>query len=166
DGAMSGRRRRGGRVQKISLLAPRNAPLRTGRCRVRRLRSSFTIATSSGKNPARRATEAGLAPRIFITHGPAQSVTNSRRFGPSGRCAPGAATSRGSGTIISGMNELSKDAVNWLTVGDDSAGQRVDNFLTKVLKGVPKSHIYRILRSGEVRVNKVRVGPDARLARR
>ena len=62
------------------------------------------------------------------------------------------------------MNELSKDAVNWLTVGDDSAGQRVDNFLTKVLKGVPKSHIYRILRSGEVRVNKGRVGPDARLA--
>jgi len=47
---------RGGWVQKISLLAPRNAPLRTGRCRVRRLRSSFTIATSSGKNPARRAT--------------------------------------------------------------------------------------------------------------
>src|SRR4030095_12852327 len=92
------------------------------------------------------------------------SVTNSRRLGPSGRCAPVAATSRGSGTIISGMNELSKDAVNWLTVGDDSAGQRVDNFLTKVLKGVPKSHIYRILRSGEVRVNKGRVGPDVRLA--
>ncbi len=61
------------------------------------------------------------------------------------------------------MNELSKDSVNWLTVGDDGAGQRVDNFLTKVLKGVPKSHIYRILRSGEVRVNKGRVGPDARL---
>ena len=62
------------------------------------------------------------------------------------------------------MNELSKDAVSWLTVGDDADGQRVDNFLTKVLKGVPKSHIYRILRSGEVRVNKGRVGPDARLA--
>ncbi|MCC7327610.1 MAG: RluA family pseudouridine synthase [Burkholderiales bacterium] len=62
------------------------------------------------------------------------------------------------------MNELSKDSVNWLTVGDDGAGQRVDNFLTRMLKGVPKSHIYRILRSGEVRVNKGRVGPDARLA--
>ena len=62
------------------------------------------------------------------------------------------------------MNELSKDAVSWLTVGEDAAGQRVDNFLGKVLKGVPKSHIYRILRSGEVRVNKGRVGPDARLA--
>jgi 23S rRNA pseudouridine955/2504/2580 synthase len=62
------------------------------------------------------------------------------------------------------MNELSKDAVSWLTVGEDAAGQRVDNYLTRMLKGVPKSHIYRILRSGEVRVNKGRVGPDARLA--
>jgi 23S rRNA pseudouridine955/2504/2580 synthase len=62
------------------------------------------------------------------------------------------------------MNELSKDAVSWLTVGEDAAGQRVDNYLGKVLKGVPKSHIYRILRSGEVRINKGRVGPDARLA--
>jgi 23S rRNA pseudouridine955/2504/2580 synthase len=62
------------------------------------------------------------------------------------------------------MNELSKDAVSWLTVGEDAAGQRVDNYLGKVLKGVPKSHIYRILRSGEVRVNKGRVGPDVRLA--
>ena len=62
------------------------------------------------------------------------------------------------------MNELSKDAVQWLTIGEESAGQRVDNYLTRLLKGVPKSHIYRILRSGEVRVNKGRVGPDARLA--
>ena len=62
------------------------------------------------------------------------------------------------------MNELSKDAVTWLTVGDDAAGQRIDNFLIRSLKGVPKSHVYRILRSGEVRVNKGRVGPDTRLA--
>ena len=61
------------------------------------------------------------------------------------------------------MNELSKDAVTWLTVGDDGAGQRIDNFLLRRLKGVPKSHVYRILRSGEVRVNKGRVGPDSRL---
>jgi 23S rRNA pseudouridine955/2504/2580 synthase len=62
------------------------------------------------------------------------------------------------------MNELSKDSVNWLVVGEDAEGQRVDNYLLKVLKGVPKSHIYRILRSGEVRVNKGRVGPDVRLS--
>jgi 23S rRNA pseudouridine955/2504/2580 synthase len=62
------------------------------------------------------------------------------------------------------MNDLSKVAVNWLTVGEDGEGQRIDNFLQKVLKGVPKSHIYRILRSGEVRVNRRKVGPEARLA--
>jgi len=63
-----------------------------------------------------------------------------------------------------GMNELSKDAGAPLTVGEDSAGQRIDNFLLRVLKGVPKSHVYRILRSGEVRLNRGRVGPHARLA--
>jgi 23S rRNA pseudouridine955/2504/2580 synthase len=62
------------------------------------------------------------------------------------------------------MNELSKDAVSWLTVDDEAAGQRIDNFLLRILKGVPKSHVYRILRSGEVRINKGRVAPDARLA--
>src|SRR5215471_9645742 len=61
------------------------------------------------------------------------------------------------------MNALSKDSVNWLAVGDDGDGQRVDNYLAKVLKGVPKSHVYRILRSGEVRVNRRRVAPDTRL---
>ena len=62
------------------------------------------------------------------------------------------------------MNDLSKDAANHLAVDEAGAGQRVDNFLLRVLKGVPKSHIYRILRSGEVRVNRKRVRPDARLA--
>jgi len=62
------------------------------------------------------------------------------------------------------MKGLSKATANWLQVGADSAGQRVDNYLTKQLKGVPKSHIYRILRSGEVRVNSRRVGPDHRLS--
>ncbi|MDP2810479.1 MAG: RluA family pseudouridine synthase [Rhodocyclaceae bacterium] len=50
-----------------------------------------------------------------------------------------------------------------LEVGEESAGQRIDNFLIRIAKGVPKSHIYRILRSGEVRVNKGRIGADCRL---
>src|SRR5271167_3870661 len=62
------------------------------------------------------------------------------------------------------MNDLSKDAANHLAVDEAGVGQRVDNFLLRLLKGVPKSHIYRILRSGEVRVNRRRVGPDERLA--
>jgi len=62
------------------------------------------------------------------------------------------------------MNGLSKDAANRLAVGEAAAGQRIDNFLLRLLKGVPKSHVYRILRSGEVRLNRKRVKPDARLA--
>ncbi|HEX6945711.1 MAG TPA: RluA family pseudouridine synthase [Casimicrobiaceae bacterium] len=62
------------------------------------------------------------------------------------------------------MNGLSKDGASRLAIGEEAAGQRIDNFLQKTLKGVPKSHVYRILRSGEVRLNGKRVGPDARLA--
>lgn len=61
------------------------------------------------------------------------------------------------------MKQLSKESVNWLEVGSEEAGQRIDNYLIRWLKGVPKSHIYRILRSGEVRVNKGRIGPDYRV---
>jgi 23S rRNA pseudouridine955/2504/2580 synthase len=62
------------------------------------------------------------------------------------------------------MKGLSKDSATRHEVGEGGAGQRVDNYLTKLLKGVPKSHIYRILRSGEVRVNSGRVAPDYRLS--
>jgi 23S rRNA pseudouridine955/2504/2580 synthase len=61
------------------------------------------------------------------------------------------------------MNDLSKPRVAWLEVGEESAGQRLDNFLVRHLKGVPKSHVYRVVRSGEVRVNSGRVKPDYRL---
>jgi 23S rRNA pseudouridine955/2504/2580 synthase len=61
------------------------------------------------------------------------------------------------------MKGLSKDSATWHEVAAESAGQRVDNYLTKRLKGVPKSHIYRIVRGGEVRVNSRRVAPDYRL---
>src|SRR5690348_16957702 len=69
------------------------------------------------------------------------------------------------------MKDLNKRAsapaaapkVTWVEVGEESAAQRIDNFLVRHLKGVPKSHVYRVLRSGEVRVNSGRVGPDYRL---
>lgn len=49
------------------------------------------------------------------------------------------------------------------TVDEDAVGQRIDNMLLRLLKGVPKSHIYRIVRSGEVRVNKGRISADYKL---
>jgi 23S rRNA pseudouridine955/2504/2580 synthase len=61
------------------------------------------------------------------------------------------------------MKQLSNDSVNWVDIGENAAGQRIDNFLLNLLKGVPKSHVYRILRSGEVRVNSKRVDATARL---
>lgn len=53
--------------------------------------------------------------------------------------------------------------VQILTVADDEAGQRIDNYLRSRLKGVPKSLLYRILRKGEVRVNKKRIKPEYKL---
>ncbi len=61
------------------------------------------------------------------------------------------------------MKDLSKPKVTWLEVGEESEAQRIDNFLLRQLKGVPKSHVYRVLRSGEVRVNSGRVKPEYRL---
>ena len=55
-------------------------------------------------------------------------------------------------------------AVRRILVDEGSEGQRLDNFLIKLLKGVPKTHVYRVIRSGEVRVNKGRAGADTRLA--
>lgn len=65
------------------------------------------------------------------------------------------------------MNDLNKPGArpraSWIEIGEESAAQRIDNFLLRRLKGVPKSHVYRVLRSGEVRVNSGRVGPEYRL---
>ena len=55
------------------------------------------------------------------------------------------------------------DAPRFVTVDEFSVGQRLDNYLIKLLKGVPKSRIYRIIRKGEVRVNKGRKKADYKL---
>jgi len=54
-------------------------------------------------------------------------------------------------------------AVRRVVIDEGSEGQRLDNFLVKLLKGVPKAHVYRVIRSGEVRVNKGRADADTRL---
>lgn len=54
--------------------------------------------------------------------------------------------------------------VRHVSVAEDGVGQRLDNYLVKTLKGVPKTHVYRIIRSGEVRVNRGRATADTRLA--
>src|SRR3989337_3413519 len=71
--------------------------------------------------------------------------------------------SRSNARIIRKMKDLSKARATLLEVGEESDAQRIDNFLLRRLKGVPKSHVYRVLRSGEVRVNSGRGKPDYRL---
>lgn len=58
---------------------------------------------------------------------------------------------------------ISQLKVQFVIISDENEGQRIDNFLITYLKGVPKSLIYRILRKGEVRVNKKRVKPEYKL---
>ena len=63
----------------------------------------------------------------------------------------------------SGVAEQTTAAASFVTVLEDDAGQRLDNFLIRHLKGVPKTHVYRIIRSGEVRINKGRAQADTRV---
>jgi 23S rRNA pseudouridine955/2504/2580 synthase len=66
-------------------------------------------------------------------------------------------------TSASTQSAPASPQVQLLTISEDEAGQRIDNFLLRVCKGVPQSHIYRVLRSGEVRVNKGRIDQTYRL---
>ncbi|RRD91266.1 RluA family pseudouridine synthase [Conchiformibius steedae] len=61
------------------------------------------------------------------------------------------------------MPPISKESVRHLQLGEEHAGQRLDNYLIKILKGVPRSHIWRIIRAGEVRINGKRVKAETRL---
>jgi len=77
---------------------------------------------------------------------------------PAGSADGGAADSAGSDGAVTGSG-----GVRYVTVGEDG-GQRIDNYLLRELRGLPKSRIYRMLRKGEVRVNGARVKPAHRLA--
>lgn len=61
------------------------------------------------------------------------------------------------------MSEQDWQQVSWFDVDENQDGQRIDNYLFSRLKGVPKSRIYRLIREGEVRVNKGRVKAETRL---
>ena len=77
----------------------------------------------------------------------------------------GAATAAaGAGRRRPRSRRRSAPLVRNVRIDSGSAGQRLDNFLAKILKGVPRTHLYRVIRSGEVRVNKGRAAADTRLA--
>ncbi len=76
------------------------------------------------------------------------------------KAAPGTAR----GATLSGDGSSAPPAARLLTVDEGSDGQRLDNFLMRELKGAPKTLVYRIIRSGEVRINKGRCSADSRVA--
>ena len=76
-----------------------------------------------------------------------------------GRRAASATAAVGSAQAAEGAAQ-----VRQVVVDEAGEGQRLDNFLLRLLKGVPKTHVYRVIRSGEVRVNKGRAQADTRLA--
>ncbi len=61
------------------------------------------------------------------------------------------------------ITENPAPSVRFVEIGAEQAGQRIDNFLLRLCKGVPKSHLYKAIRGGEVRVNKGRINADYRL---
>lgn len=83
---------------------------------------------------------------------PQQPMTDSSK----GAVPPAIASSK--------LHLVPQDAVSFVEIGPDTDGQRLDNFLLKLGKSVPKSHIYRIIRGGEVRVNKSRAKAETKLA--
>jgi 23S rRNA pseudouridine955/2504/2580 synthase len=74
-----------------------------------------------------------------------------------------ATNARSIAKVNAGANPHEAPQVKTLKVDEGSANQRLDNFLLRHLKGVPKTHVYRIIRSGEVRVNKGRASADTRV---
>jgi 23S rRNA pseudouridine955/2504/2580 synthase len=64
---------------------------------------------------------------------------------------------------LSNESRIPQQTASWTEVEEEDADQRIDNFLIRVLKGVPKTHLYRLLRTGQVRVNSRRVDATYRL---
>jgi 23S rRNA pseudouridine955/2504/2580 synthase len=77
--------------------------------------------------------------------------------------AKGTRRDTGGGAAAAPALRAEPAAVRNVLIDSGSDGQRLDNFLAKLLKGVPKTHLYRVIRSGEVRVNKGRAAADTRL---
>ena len=97
---------------------------------------------------------AGMCVAITMESAPLEGLTGQRLFQPETQIT----------ISIFKMAEVSKDNVTQAIITEEEHGQRLDNYLLKICKGVPKSHIYRIIRSGEVRLNGRRVDASSRVA--
>ena len=107
-------------------------------------RRSTSEKTTGASRPGARRTPSKLAPT------PAKAAAPARAAAPKTAVPPSPSVPQA-------------PSVRLVTVDERSVGQRLDNFLIKQLKGVPKTHVYRVIRAGEVRVNKGRAHADTRL---
>jgi len=96
---------------------------------------------------------AGMCVAITMESAPLDGLTGQRLFQPETQIT----------ISIFKMAEVSKDNVTQAIITEEEHGQRLDNYLLKICKGVPKSHVYRIIRSGEVRLNGKRVDASDRV---
>ena len=115
--------------------------------------TSLALAVQSCVSPSTRS---------FMSRKP-RSKTSSRRRSAHATSSSGPRTSAPERGGSSERPSGTASKVQWVTVDEDLAGQRVDNFLMARLRGVPKAVVYRIIRKGEVRVNKGRVKQSSRL---
>lgn len=121
--------------------------------------ATTTRGTAARRPSAAPRTDSPAAPRVGLKA--ARTPAAAQRGVPPGRQSPAPAAAS---TPAPTPAPAAAAAVRLVSVDDGSAGQRLDNFLLRELKGVPKTHVYRIIRAGEVRVNKGRAAADTRLA--
>ena len=157
---------------------PRDAAKKSGYAAMKKLAGKPASTAAAQLIASRRAVP--KIPNLAENHGTAPKAR-------AGKAAPTAGTRVRAGTLIGTLHESERlhnmnvrksasDAaraasprsdgapnVRTLTVGFEHIGQRIDNFLVRELKGAPKSLVYRILRSGEVRANSKRIKPDYRV---
>jgi hypothetical protein len=145
-----------------SIEPPRQAPSFVNRPHPRadRRPSKHSDARATGGGPR----PLSCRPTVSGRAGPEADWLQECRIGPrcwiQSRLRPEA---RGCRASASRARAADDSAVRVLCVDAESDGQRIDNFLLRHLKGVPRSHLYRVMRRGEVRVNKGRVKASHRL---
>jgi 23S rRNA pseudouridine955/2504/2580 synthase len=118
----------------------------------------------SNQSLANKNVKAGVKPRVK------ESVHKRKKNASKAKSSPMLVNEPLKKEVVESSEKLSiekvtdeKPQVRFYTADSEDAGQRIDNYLVKTLKGVPKSLVYRLLRKGEIRVNKKRTKPEYKL---
>lgn len=141
-------------IRRVKILPARSATLKGGN------RSSSRI---SAKNPVSTALSARISAALAVSKGASTAKKSATKPVSSSKSTVQAARSATHDDAV-GYGRRASGDVEHRTIGDDADGQRLDNYLMKVFRGVPKSRLYRMVRNGEVRVNGARAQVEYKLA--